>query len=160
MVRKKHNPIKRYHAIAKAKLKNKIVTFLVNGTPYAELRTKEGKLLNITQDTVDILEKVPHRWSVVCVVLCKSEIGDIYLQTQMLPTTSKYYKRDLTELCNATHQRLVKEANSNHLVTAGWVASPEPREFSDEYLLALFEHLGAWKYLAKWETTIKNQSRT
>lgn len=150
-VRKKHNPIKRYQRFGATKLKGTLIGYMVNEDKYTDLLTLKGKRIPLTKDMVNLIEQVPYKWHTVCVTICKSEVGEKYIKMQEVVAQAPYYKRDLVQVCNDIHYALVNQTNKNHMITAGWLSSPLPIEYTNDMVFDIFTELGAFKFLAKWE---------
>lgn len=90
-------------------------------------------------------------WNCLCTVLCRSQLKEQYMKSEAIRTVNPRTQPELAPLLNEQHQRLLREANPQHLMTAGWVASPTGREIPLDIAAKILEHLQGWQCLAPWE---------
>ena len=149
--RKKHDLIKRYRTSAAHALKGVHVAYITDGEPTCDVVDVTGKQIAVDQAIADALDKVPHFWTAHLCVICRANDGEQYIKELTKPFSARYYKGDLVQYLNKAHSKLLHEANPQHVITCGWIATPRKEELAMEQIERIMTHLGAFNFLAKWE---------
>lgn len=145
---KKYNPRKAFKVELNRILKDVvIVSVQLKGQPKAYcqvMRFESGKFIAVNKDLSNALTELCYPWTIYCAVTGTTQVGDDYLQSVEMQANAEYLQRDLQATAEDIHGQLYKEFNKNHFKSACWIASPIPREITDEQATRLFTKLGAW----------------
>ena len=99
-----------------------------------------------------IIDNAACRWSVLLAVFCRSEDGEQYLDA-VRQTTNKCYKVDIPNQIERHYAKLMKEVDSNDVITTGWIAAPVKVDYDIAEAVEIFQAHGAWFCYARHETT-------
>ena len=151
--RKPNNNNARHYRMARSTLKDTALVFVVSEqqTGVTAYSIKHKDRLTVTQKIAKAVQTVPYKWSVYIAVFCRDQFGTQYTKGQWIATKDYYFQSELIDLLNEQHQELIKSANPQHKMNAGWIAIPVSGEISDQHADELFTKQGAWEVLAPWE---------
>jgi len=90
-------------------------------------------------------------WFILSCTLCRDQFGEQRLVTGATKSKATHLFSDLVDIFHDHHKVDFDGLNKQHLLATGWIASPSGVEISDELAYEIFEKIGTWKYLAKWE---------
>ena len=93
-----------------------------------------------------------HKWTVLLCVFGRANDGTEYFKTEEVVSPRICYQSEIDDSMNALHQKLYEDFSKQHFVSLGWIASPHDREFDLDDMFNLFKNLGAFEYVAKWES--------
>lgn len=142
---KRYNPNKINGAIDRIALKKKIVTYVTGDSVNNLYCLNQDKQIQVDKRLAFALGNQPFEWSVIIAVFCRDQNGEEYLKSELVSAKEKYFQHELIEVLNEQHKALIKSVNRNHFIGAGWLASPEGRDFSESETDRIFRKLGAFQ---------------
>lgn len=160
-IRKRNNNLLRLERLAQIKLKNFAAAF-VAGKPYVEqvnLVTLKPMLAN--PEIVKLLNGFAYKWQIECSVICRDQAGVEYVVSETVNCVDKYRHSDpdFMRFLNSNHQRLLKECNPLHIITAAWVALPVNRQsLSMDTLDTIYRNMGAFDFMSSYEASKDGES--
>lgn len=86
----------------------------------------------------------PHTWSCTIGVFGRTQLGEQYMKSEVITTSSRYYQADLAPTFEEYHAKLIPSIPEHHRVAVGWLASPSGVELSEKQASEIFESMGAW----------------
>ena len=98
------------------------------------------------------MTEVKHNWSVLLFVCGRCPIEGSYWKTFDTSPPGKFYSEQLEESLREHHTEMVKNFNKQQFVSLGWIARPVDAMYDNDVMYDLFMKLGAWEFLAPWET--------
>jgi len=97
------------------------------------------------------LANVKHRWVIQYAACCVDGSGQRYIKAEELVCHNPLLMRgiddsgdDLPNLLADLVEEICESANPNHLVGAGWMASPVGVSYSEAEAFRVFDALGVW----------------
>jgi hypothetical protein len=141
---KKYNKYKNAEICTDYALKNVFVAFVTGQDDSCLVINRKGELLHTSYKLYRAIAEVKHKWSVYMSVFGFEPCGDPYNKSSELSTKVRYYQRDLVDVLNKEHQKLVKNFNQEQKHGAGWIASPVGVRLEEKEAFNIFEKLGAW----------------
>lgn len=144
--RKPNSNMQRAHRLATAVLSGYVIAYVTGREEYFchLINLNQMKEVQVTSVLFKSISEIPHAWGVLIASVCQDNFDKKYIQSEFHKMKSKYYQRDLIEYLNQEHSKLLKSTNPNHLIGAGWIASPIGSEVTDEQATQIFEMIGAW----------------
>lgn len=155
---KKYNPRKYQEIVVREKIKNFAIAMVLGESKYCTLIDyKTCKEINVSQDVAESVAKGCFNWYYECSVVCRDQTGKEYVVSEPHYFKSRYRQSDqrLNDYLNEAHVAFKEKQNPLHVVTMAWVAIPVIDETEDldlETLGKIYEQLGAFDYLSKWES--------
>jgi hypothetical protein len=133
-------------------LKNKIVTY-ITGDDFNNLYClQKNKKVSASLDMAKALANQPFKWSVLIAVFCRDQNGQEYIKSELIASKQKYLQHELIQFLSAEHTALIKSVNGNHVIGAGWLASPEGIDWDEKVAGKIFEQLGAFEWAKDQDT--------
>ena len=154
---KKYNPRKYLDLVVRDRVKNFAIAMVLGETKYCTLIDyKTGEELNVTVDVAESVEQGCFNWYYECSVVCRDQTGKEYVVSEPHYFQSRYRQSDkrLNKYLNQVHAVFKEKQNPLHVITMAWVAIPvidETENLDLETLGKIYENLGAFDYLSKWE---------
>ena len=139
-VRKKNDPIKRYRNSATSALKG----CLIINQGESVLIDRDGNDIPVSVSLSKAIKDVPFMWNIYCGVLCRTGLGEDYIQSISVRANARYYQRDLSEVVRAEHRKLIKGCNEAHIRDSVWLASPLGEEIPDKLAAHILSRRGSW----------------
>ena len=104
-----------------------------------------GKKYRPSEDFKNAITNYCYNWSVMIAVFC-IEKGLHTCKMEFHNFTARYYQKDMIEYLNKKHFEFVKkQLDKNVNITgAGWIASPNGRDISEDEAGNIFVKLGAF----------------
>ncbi|EIY4766809.1 hypothetical protein MM188_003191 [Vibrio cholerae] len=126
------------------------VAHLVDGTL---VYTNDGTPQPISTVLAKSFGKTQIKWSVTCYVLLRDNQRRNYLKSFIASVKAPCKHSQISEqIADLQWNFIEKECNPYHLLTAGYIATQEGNEPSDEVADKIFTHMGAWnEFIACWE---------
>lgn len=129
-------------------LKNYALTFFAaDNKPEQDvtMTTLDGAKATVTPVIADAITRFPYQWSIMISVFC-IEKGVNTCKMELVKFTERYYQKDLIEYLNAKHQAFIKKQRDMNvnITGAGWIASPNGRDISEDEAGNIFVKLGAF----------------
>lgn len=153
-VRKKHNPQQRAARMAHSALQHVAVSY-VTGDDYCELvDVRTGAKQQVSRALAGCVENFTYRWSILIAAFGRDAQGQDYMKSEIVQTQQPYYQRDLAEVLNVEHSRLIGGFNQSQLLGAGWLASPMGVDWTEQQAFDLFHKLGAFQRVRDAETGV------
>ena len=131
-------------------LQDKLVAWCV-GQRFCQMFDLDGNLLKVPERTQLLTVKTKLPWNSLCMVLCRSQLNEEYIKSVVVRSLVPETQPVLAEVLNKHHQQLLQEANPQHMVNVGWVASPGGREIPLPVAYKIMAALESWDCLAPWE---------
>jgi len=97
------------------------------------------------------MTQVKHNWSVLLCIFGRCPVTGEYWKTLDVSPGQLIYSNQIEDSLREHHEGMVNNFNKKHFVSIGWIAKPNKHEFNNDDMYKLFQELGAWDYLAKWE---------
>ena len=162
--RRKYDPRRRAAQLAKSFAKNYAIVWA--GTLVANvINLKTGKTVQLSRANVGLITDIKHHWTVYACVMGRGIDNREFITSEQMSFYSKDQNEkthvieclstDIADLVTEQCNNLYNRCNKNLSVNIGWVATPSLTNLTDEQLASYMTELGAWDFLAKWETTIK-----
>ena len=154
---KKYNPLKAQMLSAERTIKDFAIAMVLGETKFCTLIDyKTCKELNVSRAVADSVAEGCWNWYYECSVVCRSQTGEEYINSESHYFQSRYRQSDkrLNKYLNKVHAELKKKQNPLHVVTLAWVAIPvfdKAEELDLDTLGRIYKQLGAFDYLSKWE---------
>ena len=155
---KKYNPRKYQEVLVRGKIKNFAIAMVLGESKYCTLIDyKTCKEINVSQDVAESVANGCFNWYYECSVVCRDQTGKEYVVSEPHYFKSRYRQSDkrLNDYLIEAHVAFKEKQNPLHVVTMAWVAIPVIDETEDldlETLGKIYEQLGAFDYLSKWES--------
>lgn len=121
------------------------------GHPYTQMFDHQGNLLKATKRLVQFTVHTRLPWNCLCMVLCRSQLNQQYIKSIAVNPVQPQTQPMLAPALNTQHQQLLNEVNPQHVLTAGWVASPTGHDIPLEVAAKIMQHQGGWDCLAPWQ---------
>jgi len=151
-IRKHHDPIKRAGNQALAAAGKYLISWCM-GEKEPTFFNLKGKRVMPPEDHVKIQAMTcALPWSSMCLVMCRDQLGNNYLQSLDISSKEPYTYTQLAATLNEQHQRLLDNANPMHVIGVGWISSANGKTVEDETAYSIMEELGGWELKAKWQT--------
>lgn len=148
---KKHCELKRASNTAIYGTMDLLLVFIGGVKETHALDKKTGFPVPIGPTIVKALHSIAFKWHVYLAVLCRSQDGKEYIQSEEMNFIHPYRRELLSDKLNEQHDKLIRTCNPHQILNIGWVASTVPYEFDDSFCYELFNKQGGWGYLAEWE---------
>lgn len=148
---KKHCELKRASNTAVYGTMDLLLVFIGGVRETHALNKKTGGHCAIGPTIVKALESVAFKWHVYLAVLCRSQTGEEYIQSEEMNFIHPYRRELISHELNDRHDKLIRTCNPAHVLNIGWIASTVPYEFDDKHCDKLFNIQNGWNYLAEWE---------
>lgn len=149
--RKKYNPMS--IALKMAKSFSKRFAIVWAGTLTAQVVSiGTSKPVQLSKSEAYAITDTPHKWKVYLCVMCRDNFGKDYIQTQELVFTNEYYSSEVSDIVTDKLNDFYRTCNQNHRVNVGWIATTSEKDLSDRALAEMMTDIGAWSFLALWET--------
>ena len=142
---KKYNPYNASHRTAKAVLRNVGMLYVLGEDP-TPINLRTYKTMTLDQVLFKSLTGFKHKWSVFIAVFGLDGFGKHYMKSELIQTSEPYYNDELVDVLNVHHHRLYKEANTQQVISMGWLAVPNVIDWNEEEIFKLFERNGALNY--------------
>lgn len=123
------------------------------GHPYTQLFDRQGNLLKTSKRLVQLTIHTRLPWNCLCMVLCRSQLDQQYIKSIAVNPVQPQTQPMLAPALNTQHQQLLSEVNPQHILTAGWVASPTGQDIPLDIAAKIMEQQGGWQCLAPWQHT-------
>lgn len=98
------------------------------------------------------MTKFKHSWSVLLFICGRCPLTGSYWKTSDVAPPGKFYSSQINASLQVHHDQMINDFNPNHFVSLGWIARPVDELYDNDLMYDLFMRLGAWDYLAKWES--------
>lgn len=105
-------------------------------------------------NTLKYLHEVPHHWTIITGVLCRTPNGKEFMDYQDVVTQQRHYFEDLDSLAGEYLKTFYDRNNKEHILTCFYIGIPNKRELSETQIINLLYHLGANKLNSWYERNI------
>lgn len=121
------------------------------------VRISTSNSVQLQKCEVEAITTVPHRWRVYACVMSRDINGREFIQSEeLLFKSGDHYiecrSEEISDLVNERCNQLYHSCNKNLSVNVGWIATPAREPLTDKQLSDMMTNIGAWEFLAKWET--------
>ena len=152
-------PRKKYNANAGLKnlsdkvCKNSFVFSVIglgkDGTEWVKNNVPQDKKTTTSQD-FDLMLNRSRPWSFVFGVACRDQLGQGYIKYEYQALSNQFAFTDssMSDYVNGNLDAMLDDVNQDHVLSPFFLASPEKKEFSDDYIKRLLR----WKRV---EQTLK-----
>lgn len=152
-------PRKKYNANAGLKnlsdkvCKNSFVFSVIglgkDGTEWVKNNVPQDKKTTTSQD-FDLMLNRSRPWSFVFGVACRDQLGQGYIKYEYQALSNQFAFTDsaMSDYVNGNLDAMLNDVNQDHVLSPFFLASPEKKEFSDDYIKRLLK----WKRV---EQTLK-----
>ena len=142
--------------MAKFLLNNTAMCF-TTGDGYCRLYSlKTLKPIVVTPPIQRIFETTAFKWHVFIAGLGKAEINsttvDDYIKGDLIVSPDYYLHSELAPKLDELHSEVNLRIPEHQFIGAGWIATPFPRDISEELAFNLFKTMGAFKRKRDKET--------
>lgn len=110
------------------------------------INDRTGQRFQATPKIVDAIENTAYKWSVFLGALCRDEKGEDYMKCLQVDTPDYYLHRELQDVLQEHHKKLLNGCNQNHLINAVWLGSPYGKDWLESEAAYLFDKFGAWDH--------------
>lgn len=141
--RKKYNPLKQVQLLASQSLKNSAIGCVIGQDGCQLIDLRSNTILPVSHNKVTLISSVRHQWSVFIAVFGIDHNNQHYMKSKEISVVNPAFQSDMVETLNSEHSQLIKEFNTSHLLSVGWLATPYLKDWSEENAFQVFEKLGA-----------------
>lgn len=145
--RKPNNMHRRYERTARAAVKNIGAAFVTGDDRLVEcVNLKTLEVIKAGPLLARVITNTAFKWSVHICVLGIGSDGLPYVKGDTHNFAVRYKQANLVDYLNEQHQEYIaKRVNKNQMIAAGWIASPEGLEITNEQAMELFTKMGAFE---------------
>lgn len=120
-----------------------------DGTEWIKNNIPQDRTTSTEQD-FELMYNKSRPWSFVFGVICRDQLGRGYIkfEYQSLANQFAFTAPEMTDYVNDNINAILNDVNEEHVLSPFLIASPEKKEFTDDYIKRLL----TWK---KVETTLK-----
>lgn len=151
---KKYNPITKLNQVVKYSLRNYGICWVGARNRKCLLgNLRTGAIVRPNPDQATALLELPFKYTVVCAVFCRDQLGTEYMRYETVKIRDKHIHTELFDLLTEIHVDLIKGVNQSHKITVGWLACPviDTEIVPEDNLDKIFRAMGGFDYLAQWE---------
>jgi hypothetical protein len=142
--RKAYSPQKRRQRTANHAIRNLMVAYTTWLDGCVLFDHKRKVLIHPTPELIAAFD-YPHRWSILCAVFGRNQLGEHYIKSEIIEAQAPYKQADLAPLAWERHQKLLDSFPRRHLIGVGWLADPFGSDISEQQAGEIFDGLGVWK---------------
>ncbi|AUR81783.1 hypothetical protein NVP1013O_36 [Vibrio phage 1.013.O._10N.286.54.F9] len=134
-------------------MKTHCVAFAYDPDNYhLRIYSNDGHEVGFEKTVPQAIEMTPLKWTYICYVLMRDNQGNNYMKSFTASAPFPCKRSQIRDNVAEAHKAFMdKDCNPNHILTAGWIATTEGHEPSDDVAYKIFDNLGVWDFTAPFE---------
>ena len=142
--RKPHNLHRRYQRQAQYAVQGLGAAYITGRTHVECVNLKSGSIIKPSMLIARAISEVPYQWTVLMSVMGRDWQGKPYYKDETITMAVRYKQSSLVEYLNEQHQAMIAGMNKQQMVSAGWIAVPEPTDIDTVLADKIYTNLGVW----------------